>query len=404
MKATWSKLTLLNFFLCTFLLAQTQMQSYYSKLFLDLIQKSSHSLTNTLEPLELKVSSILGETWSGSVWSQASNRTYTYDVHGNVSEEVLQKYSGGWVNDSRTVYTYDNSNLVTLVLNYDWVSGAWANNSKIIIVYTSTTTEQTSYNWVNGAWENNQLVTITYSNNVTSSTLIKEWQIGAWVNQYQYTYTSAQGHVLTALMQMWQNNAWVNITNSTYTYTNNLLSQLVTQSWQSSAWVNAMRSTYTYDNNGNNTILLQEMWLSGQWFSSSRITATYSNNLKQVELTEVWSLISSSWSNSSRYTYTYANFTDVEKNNIPLAFGLDQNYPNPFNPTTTIKFSIPSESFVYLKVFDVIGREVAVLVNEEKIPGNYEVKLDASSLASGVYFYVIKASNYIQAKKMVLIK
>ena len=88
----------------------------------------------------------------------------------------------------------------------------------------------------------------------------------------------------------------------------------------------------------------------------------------------------------------------------PIVFNLEQNYPNPFNPTTTIKYSIPKQSYVMLKMFDILGREVATLVNEEKPAGTYEVSWEAKDLASGVYFYKIITGIYTAVKKMVLIK
>lgn len=85
-------------------------------------------------------------------------------------------------------------------------------------------------------------------------------------------------------------------------------------------------------------------------------------------------------------------------------FELQQNYPNPFNPTTTIKYSIPQKSNVSLKVYDILGNEVASLVNEEKSAGKYEVTWYAANLQSGVYFYRLLAGSFIDTKKMILIK
>ena len=96
---------------------------------------------------------------------------------------------------------------------------------------------------------------------------------------------------------------------------------------------------------------------------------------------------------------------DVEKvNSVSTEFKLEQNYPNPFNPTTTLSFVIGHLSFVTLKVYDVLGREVANLVNEEKQAGRYEIKFNAGKLASGIYFYQINAGNYVQTRKMVILK
>jgi len=83
---------------------------------------------------------------------------------------------------------------------------------------------------------------------------------------------------------------------------------------------------------------------------------------------------------------------------------LEQNYPNPFNPTTTIGFSVRSSGFVSLKVYDVLGREVKVLVNEFKKAGRYEVKLDASGLPSGVYLYRLCTAGHAEARKLVILR
>jgi photosystem II stability/assembly factor-like uncharacterized protein len=89
---------------------------------------------------------------------------------------------------------------------------------------------------------------------------------------------------------------------------------------------------------------------------------------------------------------------------IPVVFSLAQNYPNPFNPVTAIKYTVPKQNLVKLVVYDLIGREVVILVNEVKQPGNYSVSFDASNLASGVYFYRMAAGDFTDVKKMVLIK
>jgi carboxypeptidase T len=90
--------------------------------------------------------------------------------------------------------------------------------------------------------------------------------------------------------------------------------------------------------------------------------------------------------------------------NIPKTYALEQNYPNPFNPVTVIKYQLPQPEFVTIKVFDLLGKEVAALVNEKKEPGYYETSFDGSNLASGLYFYRIEAGNFVETKKMMLIK
>jgi hypothetical protein len=93
-----------------------------------------------------------------------------------------------------------------------------------------------------------------------------------------------------------------------------------------------------------------------------------------------------------------------DDSNLPIEYELKQNYPNPFNPVTKIKYQIPELSFVILKVYDVLGNEIATLVNEEKPAGTYELMWNATNLPSGVYFYRLQAGDFLIPKKMILIK
>ena len=98
--------------------------------------------------------------------------------------------------------------------------------------------------------------------------------------------------------------------------------------------------------------------------------------------------------------------TSAEKlsTDLPTHFCLDQNYPNPFNPTTAISYQLTAISFVTLKVFDLVGRDVATLVSEELTPGNYTCQWNAAGLPSGVYFYRLEAGSYVETKKLVLLR
>ncbi len=109
---------------------------------------------------------------------------------------------------------------------------------------------------------------------------------------------------------------------------------------------------------------------------------------------------------------TYGTIVSVEKikNSVLDSYVLFQNYPNPFNPSTTIKYSIPRCTEYYsvqqttLKIYDVLGREVATLVDKEQKPGSYEVKFNATDLSSGIYFYKITSGSFVKSRKMILMK
>ena len=103
--------------------------------------------------------------------------------------------------------------------------------------------------------------------------------------------------------------------------------------------------------------------------------------------------------------YLTSNSTGInEAKSLPKSFALEQNYPNPFNPSTTINYSIPKSGLVTIKIYDILGREVKTLVNEEKNAGNYNVEFNAGRLASGIYLYRMSAGSFEETKKLILIK
>ena len=102
-------------------------------------------------------------------------------------------------------------------------------------------------------------------------------------------------------------------------------------------------------------------------------------------------------------TFSYSNVVNVTYD-VPTAFVLNQNYPNPFNPSTRISYFVPKESYVTLKVYDFLGREIKTLVNENKSTGSYEVVFDATDVPSGTYFYNLIANNFSETKKMIILK
>jgi hypothetical protein len=116
---------------------------------------------------------------------------------------------------------------------------------------------------------------------------------------------------------------------------------------------------------------------------------SYSYRLKQVD-----------YDGSSEYSEAL----EVEVNSIPARFSIEQNYPNPFNPTTTLRYSLPETSLTSIKIYDAVGKEVAVVVNEMKTAGTHQIEFNAVGLSSGIYYYSIQAGTFSKTKKMILMK
>ncbi len=108
--------------------------------------------------------------------------------------------------------------------------------------------------------------------------------------------------------------------------------------------------------------------------------------------------------NFALYSKNLEKEKKINNEQTPKEYSLGDNYPNPFNPTTTISYSIPTDEKVVLKIYDILGNEVALLVNEEKTAGKYRVEFNASLLSSGVYIYKLQAGDFISSKKMLLLK
>ena len=131
---------------------------------------------------------------------------------------------------------------------------------------------------------------------------------------------------------------------------------------------------------------------SGYCYSPSPLLPTYDGNTTAVIY-------------ASPHTFTYTPPVGVnDPVNTVNSFALSQNYPNPFNPSTMINYSLPQRNNVSLKIFDLLGREVANLVNETQEAGSHSVSFNASKLTSGVYIYTLRTGNNSMSKKMMLLK
>ena len=157
------------------------------------------------------------------------------------------------------------------------------------------------------------------------------------------------------------------------------------------------------------TVALPQYQISNSVIGSGGSTISNANNILVSTVGEAFIGKSSNTVNQNQigfwYAYQQSTITDVEnEETIPTVFKLEQNYPNPFNPSTRIKFAVPERSNVLIKIYDILGSEVATLVNEEMDAGWYENNFNAAGLSSGVYLFRMEAGNFISPKKMILLR
>jgi len=282
-------------------------------------------------------------------------------------------------------------------------------------------------------WVNTRRFTSTFDvrNNMLSD-LYEEWENGQWLARGRETNTyGAQGNELTKLWELLKDEKWVQAGRITNTYDDrdNMLSEMA-ESWENGQWLKLWRMTNTYDPNSNQLTGLEEDRVNGQRVNTFLIVYTYDaiGNLRSVSQ---YSWEESAWTPSgiragdfggfhvfdnvgNEYSYHgwHLSFkyrtivTDVvaETEDVPARHSLAQNYPNPFNPTTTIEFALPQAGYVTLRIYNVVGEEMASLIEGDHAAGTFKTTWDASGLPSGVYFYRLTAGEYVKTKKAVLLR
>lgn len=372
----------------------------------------------------------LFENWDGTNWVSVSRETHTYDSNGNETIELTEDWDGSaWVGSSRWTTNYDSQGEPVLEINEDWNGSGWVKDWRQTVTYESNgdliVIEE---DWNGSSWVNDSRNTNSFDNGHIILQLYEEWDGSNWVNidRTSLTYDS-NGRNTSLLTEYWDGSNWINSTQYTYSFNSDgMRTSFLTENWNGTQWENENRISYTYDPSGNNTESLTEEWDGSQWVSQSRATYSYDSNRNVTSgLSEIWDgsswiegagflsfsvegpfgLIFYSFLSSQINIYYRTVATDISENNEVISnYNLSQNYPNPFNPSTVIEYSIPKDSYVEIKVFDILGNEVATLVNEEKAAGIYKVNFWGNNLSSGIYFTKINAQNYTKIIKMNLLK
>ncbi len=339
-----------------------------------------------------------GITWSEPtmdipyVMSLTTYNNYIFVGSGLNSGIFLSTDNGAnWVQTS-----FNNQNLYSLVSNNNIIFAGTLDNGLYLSTSQGTSWTQTSLNsrsvYSIGVYGNNIFAGYGDTNGVYLSTN----------NGTNWTQTSLNNRLITALSVNGNNVfAGTNTSWGIYLSTNNGISWVQTSlnnvpvnsiSINGNTIFAGTNSNGVYVSNDNGTNWIQR----NEGLISLNINAFCILNNYIFAATDAYSV----------YRRPLSELIGIQpiSNEIPHQYFLSQNYPNPFNPVTKIKFQIPKLSNTKITIYDILGKEVATLVNQELKPGVYEIDFDGNRLASGIYYYNLKADDYIATKKMVLVK
>jgi len=328
--------------------------------------------------------------WNDSLGAYADNSLgytirYSYDNNGMLLSKTT---SNAGVVSSIDKYSYDSAgNLTSIQTTFNGPDTSYE-----IREYDSLARLTMIKNIINGITSGDQY-TFRYDSSGNVNYLIQTAYPGKVSNKYNYFFKFDESGKLAdeiALSNFLADSTWGDTLEINFNYD------------EYGRIINMGQYTWFHYNPGGNldSILITHTYLSGFLADKGTFVDSYGNSI---------TLPSYSGINHFYYSEFITGIKEDKSNN--KTFTLSQNYPNPFNPTTTIKYSVPASlnpskggTLVQLKVYDMLGREIASLVNEEQKPGNYEVEFNGSNLASGIYFYRIVTNNYTAVKKMLLLK
>lgn len=322
---------------------------------------------------------------------------FKYNSAGEVAEKLIQISSGAaWENYSLESHIFNENGFEIQGLYQIWKMNGWATYEQYDYVRSPEgyALSQTAKFRVNETLDNSDSLAFTYDERGNTLTeKLSYWDDAAWIlmDSVNYAYNETD-QLASEEWFSWKNPIWEKWRRRTFAYNagGNLITQLIEQGNELNSWENFERSVYEYDNAGNRDLGEYFTWMESSWRNSNGFL-NLGNRYYSAYLAEA--------------RYKLIGPIAVEDENMnPEKFVLAQNFPNPFNPETKINFSLPQSGKASLKIYDMLGREVAELVNGALEKGTHTVSVNGRNLSSGVYIYRLQSGSFTESKKMMLIK
>lgn len=344
---------------------------------------NSHKFIVRTTPMSAGDPVILGSlsfVWVEGGWIEISKITYTYE--GSQLKTVLIELAveeNTFIPFQLYSYEYGNLQLVSSETISDFIEDwVFVYRSEFDYSEEGRLKESREYKWIDNSWTSFIRTMLNYDSydqlSIKTDYLYPE-QVETPFRKTIYEYSISSGQLAFEQEYYWENNEWKHMLKKTYEYNSlELLTAVTTEEDYGSGFEFKYRDTYTYNETG------LETEKTGQEYDGS------------------------AWQNKTRRLANYTISSVGEDASAPGEFRLFSNYPNPFNPSTIISYSLAADSRVTLKIFNVIGEEAAILIDADQKAGQHSVTFNASNLPSGIYLYQLNAGNISKTRKMLLLR
>ncbi len=346
------------------------------------------------------------ERWDTTAWVPQQRQVFVHDARGQRIEETTQVWSdGAWQPLERSLLAYDaRGHLVEQELQ-QWAAGAWSPVLRLQNTYGPDDRRETGRidRWIDGRWEPEEADRLVYDarGNLVERRLLR-WNGSDWVGRVRdYTVYNDADRPVERIRQVWSGSEWVpclNCRRSRYTYdARGRLVEEHVQYWIGT-WVDLAREQYAIDTRGHVVERIGQTHTASFWQNYDRHRYAYDARGREVErISELWL---GGWVSRYQDLSTYAPGGEA----LPATARIEGAYPNPFGRATLVAYFLPETQPVRLSVYDLLGREVARLVDGPQPPGRHEVPFDAAGLPAGTYLCRLQAGGRASSHTVVRLR
>ena len=358
------------------------------------------------------------QVWHDSVWINKAKAIKTYDENGYLYQKDLYKYrNDDW--ELKGMASFENNENGDPLIRTKQVyrNGTWINRHRTDFNYNDDglLLLKLGLKWRHDEWKNKVATTLTYEGDLCVTKTISKWRDSTWVDRViQDLSYNLNGDRDEKVTYRWRDSTWTPKHKMVYGYNSNFdLSEKLFYKWVDSTWVNKARASITFDDNLNPLqILLEKKDSTNTWVNVSLRENTFSEDNMLLESAK-YKWYDEDWMPRKRHEYIYTGergtispgFFEV----LPKKVDLIKTSPNPFNPVTNISYRLLETGHISIDIYDMLGNKVRTLVSQTQNAGTKSYQWNATNdlgqtVSAGMYIYTIQTGDFIQTKKMILLK